>query len=199
MEEVGKRFCDIIDAEKIKLTGEQDGRKESDNSEINITTPIREQCKDLNILPKSDNRAFGDISLECNGKVEAINVKMVNPKKTTTFNGGSVNVFWYILFGKYSSVGWEKLGNEIKKNRPTKCLREYYYLIYFKNSLEKSICCGLTDISGDSIIINPSNPIQLKTKLKLVKRSEQEKVDFMIGLFEKFIKKRAAPYLSYFD
>ena len=41
MEELGKRFCNIIDAEKIELTGEQDGRKESNNSEINITDLIK--------------------------------------------------------------------------------------------------------------------------------------------------------------
>jgi len=199
MEELGKRFCNIIDAEKIELTGEQDGRKESDNSEINITDRIRKQCQDVNILPKSDNRAFGDLSPECNGEIEAINVKMINPEKTTGFNGGSVKVFWYVLYGKNSSKGWNILAKEIKKNRPTKCLRNYYYLIYFKDSYNKSVFCSLTDIAEDSITINPSNPLQLKINIKFVKRTEQEKLEFMIGLFEKFIKKRAEPFQSYYQ
>ena len=54
---------------------------------------------------------------------------------------------------------------------------------------------SLTDIHEDSIVTNPSNPIQLKKNIKFKQRSAAQKVDFMVQLAMEVMKKKAAPYL----
>ena len=54
----------------------------------------------------------------------------------------------------------------------------------------------MTDISHESIVTNPSNPIQLKQNLLVVGRTEEEKVDFMLELLEEVLRKKAQPYLN---
>lgn len=193
---IGKVLCDAVDSSKITLTGDNDGRTESMNSEVEVTNCIREKCSQLKFLPKEHNRAFGDITPLIDDMEYPINVKMIN-ESTSTFNGGSAGVFTYVLFGNKTTT-WNALQDRIIKNKPTKCVKKYYYLIYFKNSKKKSIFCSLGDIARDSIQINPSNPIQLKNDIKIVTRTPEEEAKFIIELFETVIFKKAEPYLKYY-
>ena len=54
---------------------------------------------------------------------------------------------------------------------------------------------SLTDVHEDSIVTNPSNPIQLKKNIKFKKRSDRQKVDFMVELAMEVMRKKATPYL----
>lgn len=194
--EIGKILCEAVDSSKINLTGENDGRTESMNSEVEVTNCIREKCSQIEFLPKGHNRAFGDITPLINDIEYPINVKMIDCSKSGTYNGGGPTVFNYVLFGK-KNTSWNALQNRIIKNKPNKCVKKYYYLIYFKNSDKKSIFCSLGDIARESIQINPSNPIQLRKYIKLVNRTPEEEAKFIIGLFEDVLFKRAEPYLKY--
>ena len=194
--EIGKILCEAVDSSKINLTGENDGRTESMNSEVEVTNCIREKCSLMEFLPKGHNRAFGDITPLINDIEYPINVKMINYSKSGTFNGGSVGVFNYVLFGNKTTT-WNALQKRIIKDKPRKCIKKYYYLIYFKNSDKKSIFCSLGDIARESIQINPSNPIQLRNDIKLVTRTPEEEAKFIIGLFEDVLFKKAEPYLNY--
>lgn len=194
--EIGKILCEAVDSSKINLTGENDGRTESMNSEVEVTNCIREKCSQIEFLPKGHNRAFGDITPLINDIEYPINVKMIDCSKSGTYNGGGPTVFNYVLFGR-KNTAWNALQNRIIKNKPNKCVKKYYYLIYFKNSDKKSIFCSLGDIARESIQINPSNPIQLRKYIKLVNRTPEEEAKFIIGLFEDVLFKRAEPYLKY--
>jgi len=196
MDELGQTFCQVVDSDMINLTGENDGRIESLNSEIEVSNCITKQCSQYEFIPKKDNRAFGDITVIINNIIRHINIKMINERKTKAFNGGGPTVFNYILFGK-QGTNWNALQKRIKENKPIKCMKKYYYLIYFKGSNKKSIFCSLGDIDEKSIKINPTNPLQISLPITLVKRTSKEEVEFIIGLFEKILKKRAEPWLNY--
>ena len=201
--EIGKKICEAVDSTKINLTGENDGRTESFNSEDEVTNCIREKCSDTIFLPKGHNREFGDITAVGVPKPQDmihINVKMVNPKTTSTFNGGSVKLLNFVFFGEIDDgIKWTPFAKKMKKYKPSMCVCNYYYLIYFKNSDRKCIFCSLGDIALESITTNPSNPIQLKTNITIVKRTPEEQAKFIKGLFEQFIDKRAQPYLVYYQ
>ena len=194
--ELGNILCQAVDSTKINLSGENDGRTESMNSEPEVTNCIRKKCSQIEFLPKGHNRAFGDITPLIEDNEYPINVKMVNEKKTQQFNGGGPSVFNYVLFGK-KTTSWNALQKRIVKNKPIRCVKKYYYLIYFKNNDKKSIFCSLGDIARESIKINPSNPLQISLPLNLVKRTPEEEAKFIIGLFEDVLYKRAEPYLKY--
>lgn len=191
--ELGQKFCDYLHNENISLTENSDGRLESLNSEDDITNRLREQFPDVKFLPKGHNRSFGDIDVEIDGVVYPINVKMVD-EKTGTYNGGGPKVWNYVLFGD-RDTNWKRLVTKIKNEKPTKIHSEYFYLVYYKRSDKKPQFVSLTDIHSDSIVTNPSNPIQLKQSLEVVERTESEKVSFMIGLLKEVLFKRATPYL----
>lgn len=194
--DIGYTLCEAIDSTKIKLSGEDDGRTESMNSEHEITNCIRDKCSQFEFLPKGHNRAFGDITALIDDIEYPINVKMIDCSKSGQYNGGGPSVFNYVLFGK-KNTHWDALQKRIKENKPLICKKKYYYLIYFKNSDKKSIFCSLGDIARESIQINPSNPIQLRKDIKLVKRTPEEEAKFIIELFEEVLFKRAEPYLKY--
>ena len=197
--DIGNKFCEALDSTKIKLSGEDDGRTESLNSEKEVTNCIGEKCSQIpgiEFLPKKDNRAFGDITVLINGIEYHINVKMINYDASGTYNGGGPSVFNFVLFGKKTTT-WVALQKRVKENKPLKCVKKYYYLIYFKNSDKKSIFCSLGDLARESIQPNPSNPIQLRKDIKLVKRTPEEEAKFIIELFEEVMFKRAEPYLKY--
>lgn len=198
LKKLGIRLCEVVDTTKIKLTGEEDGRIESLNSEKQVTDCLREKCSEINFKPKTKNRDFGDITPTIDGKELPINIKMVDETKSSTYNGGGPTVFNYVLFGK-KATSWTSLVKRIKSDKPKRCVKKYHYLIYYKNSDRKSMFCSLDEISRASIAINPSNPIQLRKDITLVKRTEKEKVDFIISLFEEVLYKRAQPYLEYID
>ena len=194
IQQLGYESCAFIDSTKIPLSGEEDGRSESYNSESEITNRIREHFPQVQFLEKGCNRAFGDITPVINGEQIPINVKMVDPTKTKNFNAGGPKTFNYVLYGKGGTT-WNTLANKIRNKKPQKCEKSYYYLIYYKNSQKKTIFCSLADISEESIDTNPSNPIQLKTNIVIVERTEQEKVEFILKLFKDCAYKRAKAYL----
>ena len=99
-----------------------------------------------------------------------------------------------MLFGK-KDTNWKRLVKSITENKPTEVHSEYFYLVYYKRSNKKPQFVSLTDIDRNSIVTNPSNPIQLRQNLNSVDRTESEKVDFMLELFEEISYKRAEPYL----
>ena len=45
--DIGKILCEAVDSTKIKLSGENDGRTESCNSESEVTNCIREKCSQI--------------------------------------------------------------------------------------------------------------------------------------------------------
>ena len=187
-------FVNSLDEKTIHLNENEDGRLESLNSEDNITDFLREEFKnDVDFLPKTHNRSFGDLDVVTDTTVP-INVKMIDPAKTSTFNGGSAKVFNWVLFGGTENITWNKLARKLK-NPPSKIHSEYFYLVYYKRSSTKPVFVSLTDMHEDSIVTNPSNPIQLKKNIKLKERSAGQKVDFMVQLAVEVMKKKAAPYL----
>ena len=193
IKELGEKFVTHLHNTEINLTENGDGRLESLNSEDDVTDSLRENFKGVNFLEKGHNRSFGDIDVEIDGVVYPINIKMVD-EKTGTYNGGGPKVFNYVLFGK-KDTNWKRLVKSIKENRPTKVHSEYFYLVYYKRSNKKPQFVSLTDIDRNSIVTNPSNPIQLKQNLNSVDRTESGKVDFMIELFNEVLYKRAEPYM----
>lgn len=193
IKELGEKFVTHLHNTKINLTENGDGRLESLNSEDDITNSLRDNFKDVNFLKKGHNRSFGDIDVEIDGNVYSINVKMVD-EKTSTYNGGGPKVFNYVLFGEKDTT-WKRLVKSIKENKPTKIHSEYFYLVYYKRSNKKPQFVSLTDIDRISIVTNPSNPIQLKQNLNSVNRTENEKVNFIIELFQEVLYKRAEPYM----
>ncbi len=197
IQQLGDLICKFLDTIKIPLTGEEDGRLESLNCEDEITNRIRLQFPDVQFLEKGCNRAFGDITPVINGQEFPINVKMVNPEKSGTFNGGGPKTFNYVLTGNPSVTTWNKLAKKIVENQNKRQfnIHPYYYLIYYKNSAKKTMFCSLTDISQESIVTNPSNPIQLKKDITILQRTEEEKIQFVTGLFKECARKRAEAYL----
>ena len=189
----GREVCDLLDGKKIHLTGEADGRLESLNCEINVTDQIRENFPHVKFTEKGSNRAFGDITPLIGGMKYPINVKMVNSEKSKTFNGGGPKMINYILFGG-GQISHRALAEKIKKIKPKKCAKQGYYLIYYKNDPLKTIFCSLANLDKDSVITNPSNPIQLKTTINTVERTDEEQAEFVIGLFKEIQYKRAMPY-----
>jgi hypothetical protein len=195
IDEIGKQLVDFLHNESVCLKENADGRLESLNSEDNLTNRLRKEFGNkINMLPKEDNRAFGDLDIEIGGVVYPINIKMVDPKKSTTYNGGGVKVFNHVLYGG-KDTNWSTLATKISGNKPKKIHSEYFYLVYYKRSDKKPVFVSLTNIHEDSIVTNPSNPIQLKKDIKVKKRSCAEKVDFMTELFGDICRKKAKPHL----
>jgi hypothetical protein len=194
IQELGSDICNFLDSTKIPLSGEEDGRLESLKCEDEITDRIRKQFPTVKFSEKGHNRDFGDITPIINEEYYPINVKMVNPNKSGTFNAGGPKTFNYVLFGENNTT-WDKLATKIVEKKPEKCEKPYYYLIYYKNSDKKTIFCSLCDVSDDSITTNPSNPIQLKKNITVVERTEKEKAEFIIKLFKDCAEKRAQAYL----
>ena len=197
IELVGNCFSELLANQDISLSEHSDGRIQSLMSEDHITEQLRKQFKDdkrFEILDKLDNRAFGDIDIQIGDVISHINVKMVDPAKSSTYNAGSVQLFGHLLFNnrKYK---WKKLCKEVKSSKERVLKGEYYYLIYYKNSKERPVFVKFSEISRNSIITNPANPLQLKTRLETQKRNSAESYEFVIELLEDYLKKRAEPYL----
>lgn len=190
----GQRFVDFLYKENITLTGDKDGRDESKSSEDVITDALRKEFPNINFLDKDNNRAFGDICIDTNGKVYPINVKIIG-ETTGNYNAGGPKLLNYILFGD-GDINWINLVKKIKNNKPTEIHSEYYYLIYYKGN-KKPQFISFTDIDSNSITVNPTNPIQLKQNLMKTSRTEKQKVDFLIDLVDTFVTKRAKPYLEW--
>lgn len=197
IEEVGELFVEELGTYEVSLTENEDGRLESLNSEDDVTDHLRKTFAnhpDFIILPKGHNRAFGDMDIEIDELVYPINVKMVAPT-TGTYNGGGPKVFNYVLQGKKSSSGWDRMVKELAENPPETIHGDYYYLVYYKRSQKKPQFVSLTEIAWESIVSNPSNPIQLKQSLTTVVRSDEERVTFMMKLMKDILYKKAKPYL----
>jgi hypothetical protein len=195
IQKVGEKFAGFLHSRNVDLVENEDGRLESLNSEGAITGLLREEFgHEVDFLEKDSNRAFGDLDVLIGGKIHAINVKMVS-ETTGTYNGGSAKVFNHVLYGA-ADISWGNLVKKINEEPPTKICCEYFYLIYYKRSKKKPQFASLTDISHESIVTNPSNPIQLKQNLLVVGRTEEEKVDFMLELLEEVLRKKAQPYLN---
>ena len=194
IQQIGKKFVNSLNEKTIPLNENEDGRLESLNSEDNITDFLRQRFKnDMSFLPKTHNRSLGDLDVVTD-TIIPINVKMIDPARTSTFNGGSAKVFNYVLFGGEENITWNKLAVKLK-NPPSEIHSEYFYLVYYKRSSMEPVFISLTDIHEDSIVTNPSNPIQLKKNIKFKQRSAAQKVDFMVQLAMEVMKKKAAPYL----
>ena len=192
--QIGNKFAEFLHGLNVGLEENNDGRLESLNSEDAVTDALRAAFdSEVKFLDKNHNRSFGDITIVVDDINVAINIKMVS-EKTAVYNGGSAKHFNWVLYGK-GDTSWGKLAKSIAENPPTNICQEYYYLVYYKRSKKKPQFVSLTDISRESIATNPSNPIQLKQKLSVVKRSEEEKVCFMLELFGEVLRKRAEPYL----
>jgi hypothetical protein len=197
IKEVGELFVEELKTYEAILTENEDGRLESLNSEDDVTNHLRKTFgshSGFTILSKGHNRAFGDMDIEINGRVYPINIKMVAPT-TGTYNGGGPKVFNYVLQGKKSSSGWDRMVKELAENPPDKIDSDYYYLVYYKRSQKKPQFVSLTEIAWESIVANPANPIQLKQNLTTVRRSDKEKVSFMMTLMKEILYKKAKPYL----
>tara|TARA_R110000824_G_scaffold220251_1_gene407356 strand:+ start:2989 stop:3609 length:621 start_codon:yes stop_codon:yes gene_type:complete len=197
IKEVGELFVAALKTYDVTLTEDADGRLESLKSEDDVTDHLREKFRShpgFTILPKGHNRAFGDMDIEIEGQIYPINVKMV-AESTGTYNGGGPKVFNYVLRGKKSSSGWDRMVKELVENPPTKIDGDYYYLVYYKRSQKKPQFVALTEIAKESITANPANPIQLKQNLLTVERNETEKISFMMGLMAEILYKKAKPYL----
>jgi len=192
---LGKQICEMLDTIKIPLTGDEDGRLESLKCEDAVTDEIRKRFPNIHFLEKGCNREFGDITVVIDGIEFPINVKMVNPQKSGNFNGGGPKTINFVLFGSTQKSTWNSLANKIIKEKPKKCAKPYHYLIYYKNSPQKTVFCSLTDISSSSIVTNPSNPIQLKKNIITVERTDEEKADFIVGLFRDCARKRAQAFM----
>jgi hypothetical protein len=202
IKELGEKFATHLHNTEINLTENGDGRLESLNSEDDVTDSLRENFKDVIFLEKGHNRSFGDIDVEIDEGVFPptgiqtifpINIKMID-ETTGSYNGGGPKVFNYVLFGGKQTT-WKDLVKRVKENKPTTIHSEYFYLVYYKRSNKKPQFISLTDIHRDSIVTNPTNPIQLKQNLKYIERTESEKVDFMLELLEEVLYKRAEPYM----
>ena len=203
IQKTGKDFCSFLDNRSIILTPNQDGRLESLNSEGSVTDALREGFPDVPFLPKEENRSFGDIDIQYDESVFPpteqqlnfpINIKIVS-ETTQTYNAGGVKLFHYSLYGG-GEIGFTALARKIRKNPPTKLAREYSYLTYYKNSKKKPDFFFLSDVSRESITTNPSNPLQLRQNIVLVDRTPEEKLRFILDLFEEVCYKRALPYLK---
>tara|TARA_B100000073_G_scaffold267591_1_gene227180 strand:- start:210 stop:854 length:645 start_codon:yes stop_codon:yes gene_type:complete len=195
MMQIGNNFANHLDKSTITLSENSDGRIVSLNSEDTLTNALREEFShEVAFLPKGDNRSFGDIDVLLDRMVESMNVKMVDPA-TDRYNAGGPKVFNYVLYGGGNTT-WNGLVKKVKENPPEKIQKEYYYLIYYKNSRKKSQFVSLTDICRDSITTNPSNPLQIKQQLRTVGRTEEEKLQFVLELMEEVLYKRAKPYFD---
>ena len=194
--DVGSMFSEHLDTVSINLIENDDGRTESQMSEVLITESLEDKFGDVvEFLPKNHNRSFGDIDIKIGNKVYPINIKMVDSTKSSSYNGGGPKVFNYILFGEPKDTNWKCLITRITKKFPEKIQKEYFYLIYYKCGNMATKFISLTDIHSDSLIANPSNPIQLKKDLKEVRRTEKEKVSFLMNFLMEIHEKRATPYL----
>ena len=198
IETLGKKICEYLDSAKIPLTGDEDGRLESLKCEEEVTNRMREQFPHITFLEKGRNRDFGDITPVIDEVEYPINVKMINPTKSGSYNGGGPKTFNYVLYGQGNTT-WNRLAKKIKHQKPQKCTKPYYYLIYYKNSPIKTVFCSLANISENSVITNPSNPIQLKKNIETVERTDLEQVQFIVNLFTDCARKRAQAYLILSD
>ena len=199
IEVLGQQICSYLDTIKIPLTGDEDGRLESLKCEDEVTGRIRTHFPKVTFLEKRCNREFGDITPIINGEKFPINVKLVDPAKSGSYNGGGPKTFNYVLFGDCSNIKWNTLSKKIKEKNPKKCAKPYYYLIYYKNSPMKTVFCSLANLSNNSVVTNPSNPIQLKKNIEIVQRTDEEQANFIIELFKSCAYKRAQAYLILMD
>ena len=197
IKQIGKAFAAHLDQQNIILTKHGDGRLESLASEDAVRRSlIKEFSSRVNILEKNHNRSFGDIDINLNGNIYSINIKMVDPAKSGTYNGGGVKVFNHILFGCKDS-NFKRVATRIvsESEALTKLTDDYYYLVFYKRSNMPTVFASLSELSEDSVITNPSNPIQLKKNLKTVNRTDSEKVQFIVNLFRSICYKKAQAYL----
>tara|TARA_Y100000310_G_C20622988_1_gene784339 strand:+ start:105 stop:710 length:606 start_codon:yes stop_codon:yes gene_type:complete len=193
IKEAGQKFVDALVDVDIKLEENEDGRLESQGSENFVTDYLRSKFADqITFLPKGHNRDFGDITIVLGGKEYPINIKMVG--QGNSYNAGGPKLFNYILFDKTTSQ-WQPIVKNVLKEKPTTIKNDYYYLIIYKRSDKKSQFFGLAEVDNDSVITNPSNPIQFKYNLKTVTRSQKEKANFILKLFKEILQKKAEPYL----
>ncbi len=195
IEKIGQQMVEFLARQSVCLEHDEDGRLESLKSEDNLTDLLRKEFENqIEFLPKGHNRAFGDIDIKVGDKVYPINVKMVDPNKSGAFNGGGPKVFNYVLFGETTSQ-WKPLAKRVRESTPDKLARDYYYLIYYKRSDKKPIFISLADIHKDSVVTNPSNPIQLKKDVRLERRNPEQKVDFIVELLTDVCRKKAQAYM----
>ena len=196
---IGQAFASFLDShrEKVELTGNEDGRLESLDSEDSVRNLLIENFSDkVHFLEKGHNRSFGDIDIVLDGVVYPINIKMVDPAKSGTYNGGGVKVINHVLFGLKDS-NFSRVAKRIMAQSASivSLKDDYYYLVFFKRSQMATKFAPLSDLSPSSVVTNPSNPIQLKTNIETVERTESEKVDFIVSLFREVCFKKAQPHL----
>mgnify|MGYP003112929983 CR=1 FL=1 len=199
IQKIGQAFASFLDdhREEIHLKSNADGRLESLESEDSIRDLLIKNFSDkINFLEKDHNRSFGDMDIELDGVVYPINIKMVDPIKSGTYNGGGVKVINHMLFGLKDS-NFSRVAKRIKSQSASmvSLKDDYYYLVFFKRSEMTTKFAALSELSPSSVVTNPSNPIQLKTNLETVARTESEKVEFIIGLFREVCLKKAQAYL----
>ena len=193
IKEVGKVFVDSLKDVVIELEENDDGRLESLNSENNVTDFLREKFADqITFLPKGHNRDFGDITIVLNGKEYHINVKMVG--EGNSYNAGGPKLFNYILFDE-TAPHWKTIVKSVLEEKPTTIKNDYYYFTVYKKSDKTPQFFGLTEVHEDSVVTNPSNPIQFKYNLNTTPRTKKEKCSFILKLFKDVLRKKAEPYL----
>jgi hypothetical protein len=196
---IGQAFASFLDShrDKIKLTGNEDGRLESLDSEDSVRQLLIDNFSDkVNFLEKDHNRSFGDIDIVLDGVIYPINIKMVDPAKSSTYNGGGVKVINHALFGLKDS-NFSRVAKRIRAQSASmvSLKDDYYYLVFFKRSQMSTKFAALSELSPSSVVTNPSNPIQLKTNIETVERTDPEKIDFIISLFREVCFKKAQAYL----
>ena len=199
MKDYGKQITEYLDNASIKMTDHEDGRIQSLHSEANVYNLIKDGLDEIPFVDKTGNRDFGDFAINVDGKDIPVNIKIVDPNKSGTFNAGGVSLFSYMFFGKNIN-SFERLATALKshydESKPKVLAEEYYYLFVFKDG-SPSIFTALTDLASETLIANPSNPLQVKTNsIRHVERSEENKWNLIYNLFRDVCEKRAKAFFN---
>ena len=195
----GKLITNYLDSVDIEMTDHEDGRIQSLHSEANVYNLVKDGLNEIPFVDKAGNRDFGDFSINVDGKDIPVNIKIVDPNKSDTFNAGGVSLFSYMFFGKNIN-GFKALATALKSHydseQPKVLAEEYYYLFVFKDG-SPNIFTALTDLASEALIANPSNPLQVKTNcIKRTKRSDEETWNLLYNLFREVCRKRAEPFMN---
>jgi hypothetical protein len=174
-----------------------DGRVNSLDSEDKLVEDIILNLSSISIIKvegKSTNRDEHDLIFniyDIDGSLivsEGVDIKIVEPSNFT-------NTVSFIKLSKMinlSGNSYETVARSYsdKKSKDELKLTSDYSILFFDKSANKFKHFYLSEMSASDVVTNPSNCIQTKIPTGVISRTEEEKFEFIHGLWKSYIYKR---------
>jgi hypothetical protein len=174
-----------------------DGRVNSLDSEDKLVEDIilnLSSMSSIKVDGKSNNRDEHDLTFkifDIKGELlisEGSDIKIVEPSNFT-------NTISFIKLSRMinlSGTSYETVAKSYsdKKSKGELKLTSDYSILFFDKSNNKFKHVYLSEMSTSDAVANPSNCIQTKIPTAIVNRTEEEKFEFIHGLWKSYIYKR---------